>query len=67
MRGALSRMLNHSPAIRNKKLKRMCKIYLSEEGCEKVNDKEAAEFKDVGTHSGSTSGLSEAHWSIGFL
>ena len=47
MRGALSRMLNHSPAIRNKRLKRMCKIYLSEEGCEKVNDKEAAEFKDV--------------------
>ena len=47
MRGALSRMLNHSPAIRNKKLKRMCKIYLSGEGCEKVNDKEAAEFKDV--------------------
>ena len=47
MRGALSRMLNHSPAIRNKKLKRMCKIYLSEAGCEKVNDKEAAEFKDV--------------------
>ena len=40
-------MLNHSPAIRNKKLKRMCKIYLSEDGCEKVNDKEAAEFKDV--------------------
>ena len=31
MRGALSRMLNHSPAIKNKKLKRMCKIYLSEE------------------------------------
>ena len=25
----------------------MCKIYLSEDGCEKVNDKEAAEFKDV--------------------
>ena len=47
MRGALSRMLNHSPAIRNKKLKRMCKIYLSKAGCEKVNDKEAAEFKDV--------------------
>ena len=47
MRGALSRMLNHSPAIKNKKLKRMCKIYLSEDECEKVNDKKAAEFKDV--------------------
>ena len=47
MRGALSRMLNHSPAIRNKKLKRMCKIYLSEDECEKVNEKQAAEFKDV--------------------